>query len=84
MNKGALIKVWGQVVKMLKIINSPKMPSHVKTIAIGALLYTIIPIDAIPDYIPVAGLVDDAAVITFAFDQINKLIKTRTSINSNH
>ena len=80
LNKGSLIKVWGKVAKMLKIINSPKIPSHIKTIAIGALLYAIIPVDAIPDYIPVAGLVDDAAVITFAFDQINKLIKSQTHI----
>ncbi len=80
LNKGALLNVWEQVVKMVKLINNPKIPSHIKAIAIGALLYVIIPVDAIPDYIPVAGLVDDAAVIAFAFDQINKLIKNRTNI----
>ncbi|WP_096735739.1 DUF1232 domain-containing protein, partial [Brachyspira sp. G79] len=36
-----------------------------KTIAsiAGALLYIIIPIDAIPDIIPIAGLIDDAFII---------------------
>jgi len=79
LNKGALIKVWGHVLKMLKMINSPEIPSHIKAIAIGALLYAIVPIDAIPDSVPVAGLVDDAAIVTFAFDQISKLIKARTN-----
>jgi len=79
LNKGALIKVWDHVLKMQKVVNSPEIPSHIKTIAIGALLYAIIPIDAIPDYVPVAGLVDDAAIVAFAFDQISKLIKARTN-----
>ena len=31
---------------------------------ISALLYFILPIDVVPDIIPVAGLIDDAAVLT--------------------
>ncbi len=31
----------------------------------GAVLYFVIPIDVIPDFIPVAGFVDDAAVIAW-------------------
>jgi uncharacterized membrane protein YkvA (DUF1232 family) len=34
-----------------------------KALIVGALLYVISPIDIIPDFIPVAGYVDDAAVI---------------------
>jgi len=34
-----------------------------KTFAVGALAYFISPIDVIPDYIPIIGLLDDAAVI---------------------
>ncbi len=79
LNKGVLMKVWGKVVKILKILNNPNIPSHIKAIAVGALLYVIIPIDAIPDYIPVGGLVDDAAVITFAFEQISKLIRNNSN-----
>ncbi|WP_195534128.1 YkvA family protein [Bacteroides finegoldii] len=37
-----------------------------KTIAIGALLYAVSPIDALPDIVPILGLTDDAAVITAA------------------
>ena len=31
----------------------------------GAVLYFVIPIDVIPDFIPVAGFIDDAAVIAW-------------------
>jgi uncharacterized membrane protein YkvA (DUF1232 family) len=31
----------------------------------GALLYVLTPLDLIPDFIPLAGFVDDAAVFAF-------------------
>ena len=44
----------------------------VKAIAIGALLYLIFPLDAIPDIIPALGLTDDVAVITVAISNLTK------------
>ena len=73
LNKGPLIKVWGKVANILKTIKSPNTPPHIKAMAIGAILYVIFPFDAIPDYIPLGGLVDDAAVIAFAFEKISKI-----------
>jgi uncharacterized membrane protein YkvA (DUF1232 family) len=32
----------------------------------GALLYVLSPLDVIPDFIPLAGVLDDAAVFGFA------------------
>ena len=41
-------------------------PVRAKAIVIGALGYFILPIDALPDFIPVAGFTDDCAVLLIA------------------
>lgn len=38
---------------------------------IGALLYFLVPIDMIPDFIPATGFVDDVAVILLVFKTIS-------------
>ncbi len=43
--------------------------------AIGALLYFISPVDLLPDYIPVAGFLDDASVIAAVCTYFAKEIK---------
>ncbi|CAM3146577.1 YkvA family protein [Filibacter tadaridae] len=45
---------------------NPAVPKSSKMIIIGALSYLILPIDLIPDFIPVVGLADDASVIVAA------------------
>jgi uncharacterized membrane protein YkvA (DUF1232 family) len=41
-------------------------PAHVKAVLLGAIAYFIVPTDLIPDYIPVIGYTDDAAVLATA------------------
>lgn len=46
-------------------------PAHAKTVIAGALGYFILPFDAIPDFVPGAGFIDDlgalgAAAVTIA------------------
>jgi uncharacterized membrane protein YkvA (DUF1232 family) len=41
-------------------------PMHVKTMLIGAIAYFVLPFDFIPDYLPVLGYTDDAAVLAAA------------------
>ncbi|MGL4986604.1 MAG: YkvA family protein [Treponemataceae bacterium] len=43
-------------------------------ILIGAIIYVISPIDAIPDIIPGLGWVDDIAVVGFVLAQLKSLI----------
>src|SRR5262249_54216759 len=45
----------------------PKTPMWVKAIAAAALAYFIMPLDAIPDLMPLIGLGDDAGVLAAAF-----------------
>lgn len=48
------------------VLKSKDVPIKVKAEIIGALGYVIVPLDLIPDFIPVAGFADDLAAITFA------------------
>jgi uncharacterized membrane protein YkvA (DUF1232 family) len=41
-------------------------PLHVKASLLGALAYFVLPFDAIPDFLPVLGYTDDAAVLATA------------------
>ena len=41
-------------------------PRHVKVTLFGAIAYFVLPIDAIPDMLPVLGFTDDAAVLATA------------------
>ncbi len=40
-------------------------------LVLGAVIYFVSPIDLMPDWIPLAGLIDDAAVLVFVLRQIN-------------
>jgi uncharacterized membrane protein YkvA (DUF1232 family) len=41
-------------------------PLQVKAVLVGAIAYFVLPTDLIPDYIPVIGYTDDAAVLAAA------------------
>ena len=73
MNKGPLAKVWDKVVQLWDAFKSPDTPKSLKAIIIGGLIYMVSPIDLIPDFIPVAGLLDDAGVIGIVFSQFIRL-----------
>jgi len=53
----------------------PETPRRVKAILLGALVYFIVPIDAIPDVILGLGFTDDAAVFWLAYRQVKNYIK---------
>jgi uncharacterized membrane protein YkvA (DUF1232 family) len=42
---------------------------------IGALIYFLMPLDLIPDFIPVTGLADDISIIFLVFNTINEDIE---------
>ena len=49
-----------------------EIPFNIIAAVGGALLYVLSPIDLIPDFIPVIGYLDDAAVIAFCLNLIEK------------
>jgi uncharacterized membrane protein YkvA (DUF1232 family) len=48
----------------------PVTPKRVKLILVGALMYFILPADAVPDILPVLGFADDAAMLAAALAQV--------------
>jgi uncharacterized membrane protein YkvA (DUF1232 family) len=64
-NKGR--QLWGY-------LNSGKCSMADKVLILGALLYLISPIDAIPDLIPVVGWLDDIGVATAVLAFLNNKI----------
>ena len=52
----------------------PRVPWYVKAIAIGVVAYALSPIDLIPDFIPVLGLLDDAILVPLAIKAMVRLI----------
>ncbi len=40
------------------------------TLIVGAILYYVSPIDIIPDFLPIAGLLDDVSILAFALRSI--------------
>ena len=49
-------------------------PVHVKAVLFGALAYFVLPLDAIPDFLPGIGLTDDAAVLSAAIATVRRHI----------
>ncbi len=66
MNRGPIKRIWYLVLQLWTLVCDPSVAWTAKAMAIGALLYLISPIDAVPDIIPIVGLADDVGVISAA------------------
>lgn len=62
-------------------IRDKEIPFYKKAMIIGSLLYFILPIDIVPDYILALGWLDDAVVAAFIWNalrnEINEYIAKR-------
>ena len=76
------MKQWQQKVKELKretyalyyACQDSRVPWYVKLLATCVIAYALSPIDLIPDFIPVLGLLDDLILLPLAIVSILKLI----------
>lgn len=53
----------------------PATPFKAKAIAMGALAYFVLPADAVPDILVAFGFIDDAAVLAYAYRQIQQHVQ---------
>jgi uncharacterized membrane protein YkvA (DUF1232 family) len=56
-----------------KLFKHPDTPRPVKWIAVAVLAYAVSPIDLIPDFIPVIGLLDDVILIPLGLALVKRL-----------
>ncbi|RPH37532.1 DUF1232 domain-containing protein [bacterium] len=56
-------------------LKDPATPRWVRVAIVGALGYLILPIDIVPDFIPLIGWVDDAAVVASVLAYVRSRIK---------
>jgi uncharacterized membrane protein YkvA (DUF1232 family) len=74
--KGPLVQVWEHLKALSRLVNAfvrkeyKEVPWQSLVLSSMALLYFITPSDLFPDFIPVAGYVDDATVIAFVVNAI--------------
>ena len=66
------IKVIYLVLLLYYVLRSPSVKTADKGKIWGALGYFILPIDLVPDFIPVAGYTDDLAALLWAFYAVAK------------
>ncbi len=72
--KSAGLKVVASALLLFYVLKSEATPRADKAKIIGALGYFILPVDLIPDFIPVAGFTDDLAALTWGIWSVAKNI----------
>ena len=72
--KKAGLKTIYMVLLLYYVLKDPSTPKQYKAMIIGALGYFILPLDIIPDFIPVAGYTDDVAALAGALLAVAKCV----------
>jgi uncharacterized membrane protein YkvA (DUF1232 family) len=76
-HKGPLADVWNSLKALLRLFQAyfkreyTTIPWGSIVLVVVAIIYFVSPLDLIPDWIPIAGFIDDAAVIAFVLKQIH-------------
>ncbi|MGL5447141.1 MAG: YkvA family protein [Rhabdaerophilum sp.] len=55
-------------------VRDPATSSRVKLILLAALAYVVLPLDGVPDFIPILGFADDAAMLAAAISAVRGAI----------
>jgi len=65
MGKFIIVKTLLQQGKLaLRLMRDPRVPLHAKAVLGLTILYVFSPLDFVPDWIPLLGQLDDAAILT--------------------
>lgn len=78
---GPLAALWENLKTVFRLLQAyfskqyTAIPWGSVALIVGAVIYFVSPIDLMPDWIPLSGFIDDAAILTFVIAQI------RTDLN---
>lgn len=78
MNKEELKDAWKNILLLINVVRDWKdgtyrdIPKRTIILVVAALLYLITPVDMVPDFIPLTGLLDDITVIGFVIKQVSQ------------
>lgn len=64
-NKRKIFKILGHLKALKRYMLDKNKPWFRKSIVVAAILYFIVPIDAMPDIVPLMGYLDDIGVIAW-------------------
>lgn len=68
------MKVVYPVVLLYYLFKSNEVPLKAKSLIVGALSYFILPIDALPDFLPLLGYTDDLSIIAATVKNLIKYV----------
>jgi uncharacterized membrane protein YkvA (DUF1232 family) len=60
---GGKVRLATYLIALWKLFNHPQTPRGAKWVAIAVLAYAVSPIDLIPDFIPILGMLDDIVLV---------------------
>lgn len=75
---GKLVEVVGH---LLSVYKNPDTPMKYKAFIVAALGYVVLPVDAIPDIIPVVGWTDDLAVAALTMGAMTVAVMTYSTFS---
>jgi uncharacterized membrane protein YkvA (DUF1232 family) len=52
------------------LLNDPRLPRRHKLTLLGVIAYLALPVDLVPDFIPVAGYLDDAIIVALVLRHV--------------
>lgn len=68
--KRAGSEVVRKALQLFYVLRRPDTPAWARRTVIGALAYLVLPLDAVPDLLPLVGFTDDLTVITAALGTV--------------
>ena len=75
-SKASLSEIWDDLMALIRLLRAwitggyRDVPTNTMLLVTAAILYLVMPVDGVPDFVPALGFVDDVALILFVLKSI--------------